>query len=97
MTSLASANTSQNSTHRHPMSIVAYLLVLLIIPTLGLAVTFSAEGNTGGAVAAAVAGAASLIGAAAIYTTMARRLGHSPLIPDDSDAEKQRYLAEHRR
>lgn len=71
--------------------------MLLIIPALGLAVTFSAEGNTGGAVVAAIAGAASLIGAGAIYATMPRRLGHSPLIPDDSDAEKQRDLAEHGR
>ncbi|MAU84765.1 hypothetical protein VX037_01600 [Gordonia sp. Z-3] len=96
MTSLASGNATA-SDNRHPMSIVAFLLVLLIIPALGLAVTFSAEGNTGGAVASGVAGAAFLVGAAAIYATMARRLGHSPLIPDDSDAEKQRYLAEHRR
>ncbi|ROZ99262.1 hypothetical protein [Gordonia sp. OPL2] len=81
---------------RHPMSIVAYMLVLFIIPSLGLAVTFLAQGQGPAAIAAAVAGALSLVGAAVIYSTMARRLDHSPLIPDSSSAEKARYLVEYR-
>lgn len=81
---------------RHPMSIVAYMLVLFIIPSLGLAVAFFAQGQAAAGGGAAIAGVLSLLGAAAIYSTMTRRLDHSPLIPDSSSAEKARYLVEYR-
>ena len=94
MTSIVPTRVSLTSDH-HPMSIVAYLLVLFVIPSLGLAVTFFAQDQAVAGVATSVVFLLSLIGAAATYSTMARRLEHSPLIPDASTAEKARYLAEY--
>lgn len=93
------ATAEHESTHapRHPMSWVAYTLVLLIIPALGLTVTNLAESNTGPAIASAIALAATIFGSVTIYATMARRLHQSPLLPEDSAAEKDRYLDSYRR
>lgn len=82
---------------RHPMTWVAYTLVVLIIPALGMTVTFMAQHQTAAALVSGVALVAILVGAVTTYSAMSRRLHHSPLLPDDTGAERDRYLAKYRR
>ncbi|MGV9711751.1 hypothetical protein ACWDTI_13935 [Gordonia sp. NPDC003424] len=81
--------------NRHPMSFVAYLLVVLIIPALGMLVNGLATSDTMWTIIGGVGLALCLIGSGVIYTTMAHRLHHSPLIPDASSAEIEHYVATH--
>ncbi|WP_068279213.1 hypothetical protein [Aldersonia kunmingensis] len=97
MATLSTPGHEADHATRHPMGWVAFTLVLLIIPALGLTVTNLAESNTGAATASAIALAATILGATTIYTVMARRLHQSPLLPEDSTAEKDRYLENYRR
>ena len=96
MATVAAPALASDHENRHPMSWVAYTLVVLIIPALGLMVTFSAQHQTGAAVASAVALLAIIAGAATVYTKMSRQLHHTPLLPEDTAAEKDRYLAKYR-
>ncbi|MFW0792411.1 hypothetical protein AAFP30_01230 [Gordonia sp. CPCC 205515] len=89
------AHATPRHDNRHPMSFVAYVLVVLVIPALGLLVNGLATGDTTWAVVGGISLIACLVGAGVIYSAMARRLQHSPLIPDASSEEKARYLANH--
>ncbi len=97
MATLATTGRESDHENRHPMSMVAYSLVVLIIPALGWMMLSLAQHQTGAAIASAIALVVTVVGSATIYTAMARRLQHSPLLPEDSAAEKDRYLAKYRR
>lgn len=80
----------------HPMGVVSFIFVLFIIPALGFMVTGFAEGKAGVAGIAAAALIVSITAAVWIYSSMARTLNHSPLLPDLTRDEEDRYLRQYR-
>jgi hypothetical protein len=80
----------------HPMSFVAFALILTGFATAGLWLVHMASGSGGHAALYGVAAAIAFGGAATIFVTLTRRIHHSPLLPDNTDAETDRYLHEYR-
>ncbi|MCH5644797.1 MULTISPECIES: hypothetical protein [unclassified Gordonia (in: high G+C Gram-positive bacteria)] len=80
----------------HPMSIVAFLLILGGFALAALWLVAMAAGNTGPAILCGLGMVAAFAGAVTIFTSLIHRYHHSPVIPDNTPAETDRYLHEYR-
>ena len=80
----------------HPMSFVAFVLILAGFGCAALWLVSMAAGNTMPAIIFALLMLAALTGAASIWTTLTHRYHHSPVLPDNTDAELDRYMTRYR-
>ena len=80
----------------HPMSYVGFILVLTGFTTPALWLVHLAGDSTGPAIGYGIAAALAFGSAVTIFVMLTRRTHHSPLLPDNTDAETRRYLHEYR-
>ena len=80
----------------HPMSFVGFVLVLAGFVTAALWLVHIAGGSGGQAAAYGIAAAVAFGSAVTIFVRLTRRTHHSPLLPDNTAAETDRYLHEYR-
>lgn len=81
----------------HPMSFVGFVLTLAGFLAAALWLVHMAAGNSGYAVISAAVMVVAFAGAAAIFYTIGHRYHHSPVLPDNTPAETERYLRKYRR
>ncbi|ASR04389.1 hypothetical protein RVF83_23655 [Gordonia rubripertincta] len=80
----------------HPLSFVGFLLTLGGFLSAALWLVHMAAGNTGLAVLFALVMLAAFTCAISIFYTIGHRYHHSPVLPDNTDAETERYIRKYR-
>ncbi|MGV9857333.1 hypothetical protein ACWDTD_01645 [Gordonia sp. NPDC003425] len=80
----------------HPMSVVAFLLMLGGFALAALWLISMATGHTAPAVVCGLLMVGAFAGAVAIMMTLTHRHHHSPVLPDNTPAETRRYLDRYR-
>ncbi len=80
----------------HPMSVIGFLLILGGFASAALWLVSMASGNVAVAILCGLLMVAAFAGAATILTTLTHRHHHSPVLPDNTEAERGRYMREYR-
>ncbi|MEO9329928.1 hypothetical protein [Gordonia aurantiaca] len=80
----------------HPMAFIAFVLTLGGFLSAALWLVHMAAGNSGYAALAAASMVVAFGCAVAIFYTIASRYHHSPVLPDNTKEETERYLRRYR-
>ncbi|MEE4021794.1 hypothetical protein V1Y59_01780 [Gordonia sp. PKS22-38] len=80
----------------HPMSVVGYLLVLVGFASAALWLVSMAGGHVALAIVFGLMMVGAFAGATAIFMSLSHRHHHSPVLPDNTDAELGRYRSRYR-
>ncbi|GAC00689.1 hypothetical protein GONAM_19_00010 [Gordonia namibiensis NBRC 108229] len=91
-----SAHLHHESHGNHPMSFIGFVLALGGFVAAALWLVHMASGNTGPAIVSAVLMVAAFGVAVSIFFTIGHRYHHSPVLPDNTPDEKERYVRKYR-
>ncbi|ACY22679.1 hypothetical protein Gbro_3486 [Gordonia bronchialis DSM 43247] len=80
----------------HPMSIVGFMLVLGGFVLAALWLISMASAHTGTAILCGLLMVAAFTGAVTIFTSLIHRNHHSPVVPDNTPDEAERYMRKYR-
>ncbi|GAC66588.1 hypothetical protein [Gordonia soli] len=81
----------------HPMSVVGYLLVLSGFTAAALWLVFMAGGHVVPAILFGILMIAAFTSAVSIFVSLIHRNHHSPVLPDNTPQELDRYMLRYRR
>ncbi|MDS1114073.1 hypothetical protein RD149_09845 [Gordonia westfalica] len=91
-----SAHFHYESHGNHPLSFVGFLLALGGFLSAALWLVHMAAGNNGYAALFAGLTLVAFACAISIFFTISRRYHHSPVLPDNTKAETERYIRKYR-
>ncbi|AZZ81371.1 hypothetical protein C5O27_10070 [Gordonia alkanivorans] len=91
-----SAHFHHESHGNHPMSFIGFVLALGGFLSAALWLVHMAAGNTGHAALFALVMVAAFGCAISIFYTIGHRYHHSPVLPDNTPDEKERYVRKYR-
>lgn len=92
---MSNSDPHRGSHGNHPMSLIAFTLLLVggALAALWLITLADLPANQTMNITYGVLALGSLVSSAMIFSFLARHLHHSPVMPDNTQAEIDRYLA----